>query len=148
MVRLPFCASTWDALQTVLMALVLAACYRELLAHKQNRSFDLAELPAQLGGPLALVDFARLSAEPAGQAAARARAIGRQLLGLDAEARVVFVTGAGTPVWDELLQALLDSYGQRPPEYSVVVLSPHQARLRNVRLRTAEATDPILSAAQ
>jgi hypothetical protein len=92
------------------------------------------------------LDFARLRAESADQAAERARAIGRQLLGLHAAARVLFVTGAGTPVWDELLQALLDSYEQRPPEYSVVVLSLHQARNRNVTMHVAEAkTCPVPS---
>ncbi len=111
-----------------------------------NGRFDIADLPAQLGGPAALLDFARLRAESADQAAERARAIGRQLLGLHAAARVLFVTGAGTPVWDELLHTLLDSYEQRPPEYSVVVLSPHQARNRNVTMHVAEAkTCPVPS---
>lgn len=98
------------------------------------------------GGPLWTLEFA---GDPAArnlwqivatgapcpkEARSKARAHARRLLGIESDAPILYVSGGGTGVWDELLTGLMDAYLKEPPSYSVVVYAPKEARRRKVEM--------------
>ncbi|MCB0034753.1 MAG: hypothetical protein KDE51_12060 [Anaerolineales bacterium] len=103
-----------------------------------------------LGGPLdtlALVGHSQTAAlrrvlAQTGQLPAEAyglaRTAARRLLGIMDERPLLFISGGGTAVWDELLTALMDSYSQRSPRYQVVVYNPAEAQRRGVEMAVHE----------
>ncbi len=105
--------------------------------------------PAQVlngfpGGPLCTLEFVgdpafggfRQAVESGApcpdEARSRARAHARKLLGIGDGSPVLYISGGGTGVWDDLLAGWLDAYVQDPPCYSVVVYAPKEARRRRV----------------
>jgi hypothetical protein len=68
------------------------------------------------------------------EARSKARAHARRLLGIEDETPILYVSGGGSGVWDELLTGLLDAYLKDPPCYSVVVYAPNEARRRKVEM--------------
>lgn len=66
------------------------------------------------------------------EARSKARAHARQLLGIEKDSPVLYISGGGTGVWDDLLTDLLDAYLRDPPLYTVVVYAPAEARRRKV----------------
>ncbi len=114
--------------------------WRKLLGHFPR------VIPGTLGGPLSTLEFAgdpeaaRLRAEMKRddrcppEAYSRARQQAKRLLGIENDLPTLFISGAGTSVWDEVLQGLIDNYERNQPEYNVVVYSPVEASRRGVNL--------------
>lgn len=103
-----------------------------------------------LGGPLNMLElvthpqvaafraaFAQEGQLPAA-AYGLARTAARRLLAIADERPLLFISGGGTAVWDELLTQLFDSYSQRPPAYHVVVYNPAEAQRRGVVMAAHE----------
>lgn len=98
------------------------------------------------GGPLCTLEFVgdpafggfRQTVESGApcpdEARIRARAHARQLLGIEDDSPVLYISGGGTGVWDGLLAGLLDAYQRDPARYSVVVYAPKEARRRKVKV--------------
>lgn len=103
-------------------------------------------IPGTLGGPLLTLEFAgdpeaarlRSEMERDGRCPpevyTRARRQARRLLGIENDLPTLFVSGAGTSVWDEVLQGLIDDYERSQPNYNVVIYSPVEASRRGASL--------------
>jgi len=114
--------------------------WRKLLGHFPR------VIPGTLGGPLSTLEFAgdpeaarlRVEMKRDGhcppEAYSRARQQARRLLGIENDLPTLFVSGAGTSVWDEVLQGMMDDYERNQPDYNVVVYSPAEASRRGVHL--------------
>jgi hypothetical protein len=69
-----------------------------------------------------------------------ARVIARRALGIPRTADVVFVSGAGTPVWDGMLRRLVEEYRSNPLETYCVLYSPVEAARLGVRMQWTHST--------
>src|SRR5919108_893237 len=58
-----------------------------------------------------------------------AKTYAKQILGLDNDERTLFVSGGGTPVWDDVLSTMLDEYQAKTPNYNVVIFNPTEAKM-------------------
>jgi hypothetical protein len=102
-------------------------------------------IPGVLGGPLRTLayvndsEFGQLRSQMVAgtgvcppESYERAREYARQLLGIEkgAPQLTLFVSGGGTPVWDEILGTWVKEYESTPPRYNVVIFSPTEARKR------------------
>ena len=65
-----------------------------------------------------------------------AKTYAKQILGLDNDKRTLFVSGGGTPVWDDVLSTMLDEYQAKEPNYNVVIFNPTEAKRRGIELNT------------
>ncbi len=117
------------------------AYWKKLLGHEP------VVIPGSLGGPLSTLEyvcdprFKNLHAEIKNgdqcpqEAYKYARQYSRKLLGIKNDAPTLFISGAGTPVWDGILKKLIDSYrDSRPPNYNVVIYSPSEVNSRKIKL--------------
>lgn len=98
------------------------------------------------GGPLCTLEFVgdpafggfRQTVESGApcpdEARIRAKTHARKLLGIEDDSPVLYISGGGTGVWDDLLAGLLDAYLGDPARYSVVVYAPKEARRRKVKV--------------
>ncbi len=84
----------------------------------------ILRLPGVLGGP-------RWTERWAGDVS---RSAVCSLLGIEDDLPVLFISGGGTPVWDDMATELLDDYIVCPPRYHVVVYNPPEVRRRGIRL--------------
>ena len=106
-------------------------------------------IPGVLGGPLRTlayindsiyettrVAFAERTANGQLQEAHdRAKIYAKQILGIDNDEPVLFISGGGTAVWDEILSSMLDDYEVKAPSYNVVIFNPTEAGRRGVKLK-------------
>jgi len=95
-------------------------------------------IPGTLGGPQRTLEFA--NAVAVGDETIMAQQVARQFLGIKDAAPILFVSGGGTPVWDDVLKTLLDEYEAKAPNYHVVIYSPTEAKRRGVTLVKAEVS--------
>ena len=65
-----------------------------------------------------------------------AKTYARQIIGIDNDERTLFVSGGGTPVWDDILRLMLDEYLAKAPNYNVVIFNPTEAKRRGIELNT------------
>jgi hypothetical protein len=105
-----------------------------------------AVIPGSLGGPLSTLEYVcdprfeslHAKIENGGQCPQEAydlaRKYARKLLKIEDKVRTLFISGAGTPVWDGILKDLVDSYKEHEPNYNVVIYSPSEVKNRNIKL--------------
>lgn len=110
-------------------------------------------IPGSLGGPLTTLEYAgdvgaarlRSEVEATGQCPQEsygtARQYARSLLGIENELPTLFISGAGTPVWDEVLGNMIDSYENAEPGYNVVIHNLVESRRRKVKFRGPEGVE-------
>ena len=105
-------------------------------------------IPGVLGGPLRTLAYVHDSIYETARSAAvdgkasqqfkeesdRARRYAKQILGIDNDEPVLFISGGGTSVWDEVLSDLLNDYQANAPNYNVVIFSPSEANKRGIEL--------------
>ncbi|MEZ5352718.1 MAG: glycosyltransferase [Bryobacteraceae bacterium] len=70
---------------------------------------------------------------------AQARAVARRALEIPRGARAVFVSGAGSPVWDGMLRRLVDQSVREQPDLYTVVFSPTEIARLGLRMRWVRA---------
>jgi hypothetical protein len=104
-------------------------------------------IPGSLGGPLSTIEYVGdpafedlyHSLKEGGQCKQEvyktAREYARKLLGIEDNSPTLFVSGAGTPVWDGILKDMVDSYIDQEPNYNVVISSQSEAGRRQVEIR-------------
>ena len=63
-------------------------------------------------------------------------AYAKELLGITNDKPVLFVSGGGTAVWDDVLSGLVDTYEASPPSYNVVMFSPSEVARLGIKLTT------------
>jgi hypothetical protein len=107
-------------------------------------------IPGSLGGPLSTLEYAndsefaqlRSQIEREGKcpqkAYEKARMHAKKILGIDNDLPMLFVSGAGTPVWDDVLKRMIDDYESNRPNYNVVVYSPAEVKRREISLNIRE----------
>ena len=100
-------------------------------------------IPGVLGGPLRTLAYVQDSMyettrlglmESKSEEYNLAKTYAKQILGLDNDEPVLFISGGGTAVWDEILSNMLNEYEERPPNYNVVIFSPSEANKRGLEL--------------
>lgn len=64
----------------------------------------------------------------------QARVYAKQLLGIENDEPTLFISGGGTPVWDEILKDVLDEYAKEAPNYNVVIYNPAEAERRGIKV--------------
>lgn len=104
-------------------------------------------IPGTIGGPISTLEYLgdthsdefRSQLENNGQCPEKAyemaRRYARELLGIHNSLPTLFVSGAGTTVWDEVLEGLIDDYESNAPNYNVVVYSPAEVERRGIKMR-------------
>jgi hypothetical protein len=101
-------------------------------------------IPGVLGGPLRTLAYVQDSTyettrsglmESKGERYSLAKTYAKQILGIDNEEPVLFISGGGTAVWDEVLSNLLDDYEAKAPNYNIVIFNPNEANKRGVSLK-------------
>jgi len=109
-----------------------------------------------LGGPLATLEYVddqelsdlRVEIEAGGRcpekAYDRARRYARELLGINNDLPALFVSGAGTSVWDKILKRMIDDYQINEPDYNVVIYSPAEVESRGIVLSQQERVEKAL----
>lgn len=90
-------------------------------------------LPGVLGGPGCTRQW--IGGEP--------RSSVRALLGIRDDRPVLFVSGGGTPVWDSVLEDLLNEWEADPPRYHVVVYNPAEAKRRGIVFPAPGGGEPV-----
>ncbi|MFW6105398.1 MAG: hypothetical protein ACOC7P_02325 [Chloroflexota bacterium] len=107
-------------------------------------------IPGGLGGPLSTLEYCndpefaqfRSHIEREGKcpqkAYDKARIHAKNILGINNNLPTLFVSGAGTPVWDDVLKGMIDDYESNKPNYNVVVYSPAEAKRREINLNIQE----------
>ena len=64
-----------------------------------------------------------------------AKQYAKQILGIDTDEPVLFISGGGTAVWDEVLSNMLNDYESKAPNYNVVIFNPTEAGKRGIKLK-------------
>jgi len=103
-------------------------------------------IPGALGGPLCALEYAkgtdfdvfRSRLEESGQcpeaAYDRAREHAQAILGTHKSLRTLFISGAGTTVWDDVLEKMINDYETQPPQYNIVTYSPAEVKRRGIKM--------------
>ncbi len=106
-------------------------------------------IPGVLGGPLRTLAYVRDSVYETirlafvdGKGSQQlkeeydlAKRYAKQILGIETDEPVLFISGGGTSVWDEILSNMLDDYEAKAPNYNVVIFNPTEAGKRGITLK-------------
>ena len=106
-------------------------------------------IPGVLGGPLRTLAYAHDStyetirsafvegkaSQPLKEEYDVAKTYAKHILGIENDEPVLFISGGGTSVWDEVLSNMLDDYASKAPNYNVVIFNPTEAGKRCIKLK-------------